>query len=284
MIDILVGIDGSERGERALVWASLYARRVQGGLTLLTVVDPSAARQVGVQAEEAVRSAEKALAARRDELVARCPGMAVEARVVQGKPVDGIVDAAAGHSMIVVGTHHGLSVGEAIGGAKGLRVSVSVSIPTVVVPAGWAPEDEGAGIVVGVGPDQVSENAVTFGVQESLSTGEPLELVSVWGLPPFLEVPAEVMGGGVGPVGVSFQHKLDDRVRLLGDTHPGLCVSGHAVEGSSPAKALIERSRGHRMLVLGTHSRTALGRALFGSTAHAVLLSPSVPTVVVPLP
>jgi nucleotide-binding universal stress UspA family protein len=36
--------------------------------------------------------------------------------------------------------------------------------------------------------------------------------------------------------------------------------------------------------VLGTHSRTVLGRALFGSVTHGVLLELDTPTVVVPQP
>lgn len=36
------------------------------------------------------------------------------------------------------------------------------------------------------------------------------------------------------------------------------------------------------MFVLGTHSRDALGRALFGSVTHGVLLNLSAPTAVVP--
>lgn len=284
MIDILVGIDDSERGDRALAWAARYAQRVQGNLTLVSVVDPGSARQLGLEVDAVDAAAQKSLDARRDRLAAQFPGVGVTTHVVQGKVIDELVDASAGHNMVVLGTHHVAGVSEAVGGAKALRVSVSVNIPTVIVPADWAPEKEGTGIVVGVGPDQVSENAVMFGVQEALRLDESLELVSAWGLPPLLTLPAEAMGGGISPVGAQFQRKLEERARLLRGSHPALHVTGLAVEGSSPAKTLTDHARGHRMLVLGTHSRTVLGRALFGSTVHAVLLNPSVPTVVVPLP
>ena len=94
--------------------------------------------------------------------------------------------------------------------------------------------------------------------------------------------PAEVLGGGLAPVGEQFQRDLDRRVATLAEANPGLSVAGHAVEGSSPASTLVKYSAGHRLLVLGTHSRSALGRTLFGSVTHGVLLDLKVPTVVVP--
>ncbi len=36
------------------------------------------------------------------------------------------------------------------------------------------------------------------------------------------------------------------------------------------------------MLVMGTNSRNALGRTLFGSVTHSVLLNLKVPTIIVP--
>ena len=45
---ILVGIDGTERGERALEWAARYGAREGAALTLIAVVDPAAARAYGI--------------------------------------------------------------------------------------------------------------------------------------------------------------------------------------------------------------------------------------------
>lgn len=43
--------------------------------------------------------------------------------------------------------------------------------------------NEGTGIVVAVGLDTVSDNAVNFGVEEAKRTKQPLKLVTAWGLP-----------------------------------------------------------------------------------------------------
>lgn len=282
MAKILVGIDGSVRGERALEWAARRAQRTADELTLISVVDVSAASEAGATPQMVRSATEDALKAALERLAKSCPNVSATSVIVEGEIVESLVDAAARHDMVVLGSHHGATIGEAIGGAKGLRVSVSISAPTVVVPSDWDPDAQGEGVVVGVGPDKVSERAIDFGVQEALATGQELDLVSAWGLPPVLTRPAEVLGGGLGPVGEQFQRDLDRRVAQLREQHSELMVSGHAAEGPSPAQVLVRYSMAHRMLVMGTHSRTALGRALFGSVTHGALLNLNVPTVVVP--
>ena len=167
-------------------------------------------------------------------------------------------------------------------GAKGLRVSVLADVPTVVVPCDWDSDAGAQGIVVGVGPDDSSSGAVAFGVREALKTGEPLELVSAWGLPAFLSKPAEAMGGGLGPVGDQFQARLDAIVAAVSQEHPGLSIVGKAVEGPSPSRTLVDYAARARLLVLGTHARSTIGRTVFGSVTHSVLLNLRVPTVIVP--
>ena len=48
MKNILVGIDGSERSQRALEWAAALADREKGAtLTLLAIIDPGSVRLAG---------------------------------------------------------------------------------------------------------------------------------------------------------------------------------------------------------------------------------------------
>ncbi|KAB1644399.1 universal stress protein [Pseudoclavibacter sp. CFCC 14310] len=285
MTTILVGIDGTVRGERALAWALAQANFVTDPqLHLLTVVDPHALRGTGVSETDATQAAENLIASVQRTAAESNPDLGITASVTRGGIVDALVDAADQSDLIVLGSHHGASFGEAVGGAKGLRVSVSTNVPTAVIPSDWTPsaaDHAESGIVVGVGPDNVSEKAVEFGVTQALATDQPLELVSVWGLPPVISRPAEAMGGGLAPVGRQFQEQLDARALQLRTKNEDLDVTGRSVEGA-PASQLTAAAAGRRMLVLGTHSRTVLGRALFGSVSHGVLLDLRVPTVVVP--
>lgn len=281
-MNIVVGIDGTERGMRAFEWAARRARSCDAALTLVSALDAAYLRSVGVDEEAAARKAQEAL----DDIASQARdafGIAqVETRVTQGKAVDALVDAAEEADLVVMGSHHGATVGETVSGAKALRVSVQISVPTAVVPADWRAEDDRGPVLVGVAPDQSSEKAVEFGVAEAKACACDLKMVSAWGLPPIISKPAEAMGGGLGPVGVEFQRNLDARVAALRAQDPELQVSALSVEGPSPSRVLLDQSVGCRMLVLGTHSRNAMGRALFGSVTHSVLLNMAVPVVVVP--
>lgn len=282
MTSILVGIDGSVRGERALQWAAKRANRIGASITLLAIIEPSVERQMGLDEKTMDDAANNTLTAAVDTAHETYPELKIDTKIARGEIVSALVDEAEGHDLIVLGSHHGATIGETVGGAKGLRVSVSTTTPTVVVPVDYDPNSEGNGIMVGVGPDEVSVNAIKFAAAQANEFNKPLKLVSAWGLPPILSRSAEFMGGGLGPVGERFQRTLDEAVRQLKEMYPDLEVTGEAMEGSSPSRVILEECQDKDLLVLGTHSRNALGRALFGSITHSVLLNLKVPTVIVP--
>lgn len=275
---ILVGIDGSERGLTALEWAAQRAEREGEQLTLIAVVDPDEASAAGADMLTAFSLAQRVLGEAHEVVRGRHPGVQVDSTVAQGKIVDRLVDAADKHDLVVLGTHHGAGNDITLGAARGLRISVSTHTPTVVVPSDWDAQAKGSGVVVAVGTDDSSDSALEFAAREAQRRDLPLTLVSVWAVSAMMRGHAGAEGAG----GARRQAALDERVRHLEEEYPALQVSGRAVEGSSPAHVLLGCSKGSDLLVLGTHSRGALGRAMFGSVTHAVLLNPNVPTVVVP--
>lgn len=139
---ILVGIDGSERGKKALKWAARLANREGAHLTLLAVIDPASNELVGSDHRVLREAVENVLGEAQDFVRGDYPELAMDASYVSGDIVEALVGAAESHDMIVMGSHHGASVAERVWGAKGLRVSVSASVPTVVVPADWDPYNE----------------------------------------------------------------------------------------------------------------------------------------------
>ena len=76
--------------------------------------------------------------------------------------------------------------------------------------------------------------------------------------------------------------EVDEFVARITTANPALDVTGRSIEGPSPTRVLLDASKDAQLLVLGTHSRAALGRALFGSVTHSMLLNLATPTVVVP--
>lgn len=279
---ILVGIDGSERGEHALEWAARLAKRNGARLALLAVVSPEIERAAGFNKELLQNAIETALGEAKAAVESGYPELEVTTSSSEGDIVEALVAASEEHDLVVMGTHHSATLGERVWGAKGLRVSVSTTVPTAVIPVDWEASHEGRGVVVGVGPDDVSDAAVEVGARVALATGQPLELVSAWGVPAILTKPAKIMGGGLEPVGRDFQRNLDARVERLRVENPTLDVQGNAIEGPSPTQVLLDQAKDASLLVLGTHARSAAGRALFGSVTYGALAHQSIPTIVVP--
>ncbi len=282
MKKILVGVDGSVRGTRALHWAARRANCSGATLVLLSVADPKLAKEAGIPFEDLQSAVEGILYQGRDFVEVRYPGLRTEMRVAEGEVVENIVDASAGCDLIVLGSHHGASVGDTIGAAKPLRVAVSAAVPTAIIPADWAQDYDGIGVVVGIDPDGSTKEALDFAVEEAIDSRQPLRLITGWGLPAWISKPAEALGGGLGPVGEQYQARLDALAEEIASRHDGIDVRGHAVEGPSPTRVLQGYAKSRGVLVLGTRSRAALGRALFGSVTHSTLLNLTIPTIIVP--
>lgn len=281
MSSILVGIDGSARGDKALEWAGRLAERRGCSLALIAVVSPEVERVAAT--EEMVKVAvSNALGAAERYVAEHHPMLEVSSSSATGDIVEALVSASEDHDMVVMGSHHTSTLGEKVWGAKGLRVSVSTSVPTAIVPADWSVEREGQGIVVGIGPDDVSTAAADMGVRLAVATGQPVRLVSAWGVPALLAKPAKAMGGGLAPVGDDFQRDLDCRVAEYRAANPGLDIVGEAIEGPSPTQVLLDEAQGESLLILGTHARSMVGRALFGSVTYGCVARLTVPTIVVP--
>lgn len=282
MKSILVGIDGSERSQCALEWAAGLAKRDGAQLTLMAVIDPVSDQLVGSDEKILKTAVDNVLGQAQKQVEQEYPEVNTVVTVGRGDIVESLIAASEEHDIIVLGSHHNVSVGEKIFGAKGLRVASATSVATAIIPSDYTSDRDAKGIVVGVGPDDYSNKAVVMGVSMALAFDEPLELVSAWGIPTLISRSAEVMGGGLEPVGEMFQRKLDTFVAQIKEKHPNLEVTGCAVEGSAPTQVIMEHSKNKRMLLLGTHDRSRVSRALFGSVTYGVLSRLEIPTIVVP--
>lgn len=282
MKNILVGIDGSDRSQCALDWATALANKTEGAqITLLAVIDPGSARLAGSDEKILQTAVDNVLGSAQERIAENNPALTVHTTVGRGDIVEALIAASEDHDIVVLGSHHNKTVGERVFGAKGLRVATGSKTATAVIPSDYAPDHSGRGIMVGVGPDDTSNDAVVTGVNMALAFNEPLELVSAWGVPTLLARSAEVMGGGLQPVGEMFQRKLDTLIAQIKEKYPELEVTGRSVEGSSPTQVIMECAKDKRMLLLGTHARSRVSRALFGSVTFGVLSRLEIPTIIV---
>ncbi len=142
--------------------------------------------------------------------------------------------------------------------------------------------DETSEIVVGLGDGLAAAAALRWGARHSQLTGFPLRIVHAWELP----------GGQVPANGAQFVEAAtaDARAwatsrvrRTLADMPMEIMWTLDIVQGS-PGPALVARSRGGKLLVLGTGEHGGIHRVLAGSVSRYCLSHADGPVVVVPPP
>jgi nucleotide-binding universal stress UspA family protein len=144
---ILVGIDGSSRGDDALAFATALARALRTGLLLVHAYGPAGGREQAqaILAERRERDADVPV----DVLAYADP---VPARALRR------VAAAHRAAVIVVGPSHRAGFGLVLPGGTGQQLLAEAARPVAVVPRGWRPAEDARLHHVGVGYDGTAES------------------------------------------------------------------------------------------------------------------------------
>jgi nucleotide-binding universal stress UspA family protein len=140
-------------------------------------------------------------------------------------------------------------------------------------------------IVVGVDDSPTSAAALRWAAEQSRVTGARLRVVHAWQMNAF---GAAAVVAGAARFGEAAS--ADARARAtrwvldaLGGSAAEVPWQLDIVEGS-PGPALVGRSSGTRLLVLGTREHTGPRRAVPGSVSHYCLSHAEAPVVAVPAP
>lgn len=146
--------------------------------------------------------------------------------------------------------------------------------PARAYAAPAAAEPSATRTVVAVAADPVTgaEAALGWAVQEVLRRDGDLLLVGV--SDPDVDLPPDL-------VRRQEQDRLEELAAQVRATHPQVRVGVELLSGAV-GPALVDRARGCALLVLGTHGRGALSRALAGSVSTYCTAHATCPTVVVP--
>lgn len=143
---------------------------------------------------------------------------------------------------------------------------------------------EGKWIVVGVDGSRQAEAAIDWAVEESRVHGDDVILVHAW------QTPGVALTGYAGATLPVFG---SDDIRKLAEEVLATCTAGlrrrapdvrlasRLVEGH-PAAALVEASKGARLLVVGTRGLGGFKGMLMGSVSTACAHHAPCPVVVVP--
>lgn len=177
--------------------------------------------------------------------------------VVEGRPVDALLEAARGSSMLVVG--HRRRPGEAVWGFGSVALGVLRHAHTAVTVVRSAPDD--GPVVVGIDGSSSAVRALRHALADAAARG--VRTVVVVAGTPVVPDWAYAQIAGAGPV-------------------PGP-VDVLAVDGSSAWRALLDVAARHRaaLLVVGHRGRGRTASMMLGSVGQALVARAPMPVTVV---
>jgi universal stress protein E len=281
---ILAATDFSTRSQRALRRAGLLARDSDAYLTLMHVVDDDQPPDlVALERREAERILGEQIGA-----MAELRGLHPRALVVAGDPFDGILRAAesTGADLIVMGAHRKQLLRDILIGTTIERVIRTGPSPVLMVNREVDQPYRTA--LAAVHLSEPSVNAIRTGKALGLPGGAPLALVHAF-LP--------LAKGQMFYAGLSQDtidgYVADERLRATKELTAFLKANGiddrgrslHIEEGA-PSEVISKtvEQLNPNVLIIGTHGRTGIAKALLGSVTEEALRSLDVDILAVPLP
>lgn len=278
---IVVGIDGSEPADRAVVWAARTAAGRDWALRIVTSVDVPAQLSGDRSAEfRAVASSRLAAA----EVLARetveDPSFEIEVDAVDGKVVDVLLAESVGAAMVVLGAS---GLGESDSGLLGsasMGLCAHASAPVVVVrgraidgrPPALGP------VVVGVDGSDINQAAVAVAFGEASFRGAPLIAVHVWS-----DVSLKQISGvplGWDDIAASEEAVLAESLAGFQERYPDVEVR-RIVAQDRPVRVLGQLSEQASLVVVGHRGRGGFTGMLLGSTSYALIHTADCPVLVV---
>ena len=290
---VVVGVDGSPGARLALAAGLRTAAARPARLDVVAAFPPPVVWTRGAPVEVPEVDAMRTDTARRaaalvDDVrqeLAGVPGVAeveVALTVTDGPPVQALRDAADGAELLVVGSRGRGPMRSAVLGSVALHCISTAPCPVLVVhpaPAEASPEPR---VVVGVDGSTGSRAALLAAADEAARTGAALDVVAVYSAAEYWTDLSTVVLPTWDQVRDEVRHETVSLVEeeLAGLAGPAPAVRLHIVDGAA-ADVLVARSRGARLLVVGSHGRGALRGLLLGSVALHCAMHAQAPVLVV---
>jgi nucleotide-binding universal stress UspA family protein len=279
---ILVPLDGSSFGEAALGPAAALARKSGGELRLLNVHDQGWNPKRRVFAAEYRRWREEYLHAVGRGLFQ----VELSTAVREGRAEQQILEEAEAWAadVVVMSTHGRGGVTRLWLGSVADQCLRAATVPLLLVRARPSGESNGGAlysrrrIVVPLDGSELAERALRPAISLSDTLGAPLSIVRV--------VSHRQIGG------LDSRDRMDlarasadarDYLKTVSSelTSQGLAVDTNILIDNNPAQAIIEHAGGD-LVVMSTHSRPPLERAVLGSVTDKVVRGSQGPVVVIP--
>jgi nucleotide-binding universal stress UspA family protein len=292
---VAIDLDDAEgAAETTAARARSLLERLYATVDLLYVAPPLPTRvraewrndEVKALLEHAVTRLDAELDARLSALLATWPSeRRGTVEVVRAtRPAQEIVDRAVGRDLVVVGTHRRQGWQRAWLGSVAELVVRSSPIPVLVVPGDVPPGKDRILAAVDV-RDDASAQIVAAAGEIATRLGTAVDLLQIIIPPPYDEFRAPTGSTRVGGMELGVQERADaeralDRLRVaLPPDQRGAVV----VEWGDPSRSVADLAPSHLLVVVGTHGRHGLERALLGSVAEWIVRRCEAPVLVVPL-
>ena len=290
-LPLVVGVDGSEPGMRAVDWATDEA--ALRGLPLRLVYASLWERYEGAALAEGLgRSAEQIMADRVVEAAARRArrrdaAVRVTTEVVPDDAVSALLREGLNATALVLGSRGRSGVAERLLGSVSLTVAARAHCPVIVL-RGSHDNRGGAGryrrVVLGVGDPSHGPAPTRFAFREASERGVPLEAVRAWRCPAHESTDHPLMTGD--PARVYEQQAveiLDKALSGAAADHPAVDVHRRTVEGTA-RNVLLDASTEADLLVVGVRRQDSHGHIgmQLGRVAHTALHHAACPVAVVP--
>lgn len=295
-VNVMVPLDGSTFSDHALSLARGIARRAGSTLHLVLVHTP-----LSVRAPESVpfkllsdwerdtRERERLHLERRAEELAG-EGLEVRTVLLEGDACEELVGAAESLDLVVMASHGRGGLERAWLGSVADHLIRHVHPPVLVVrppeaPGGSIPDPVGRirHVMAATSGSAASDAAVAHAVSLARLCDARLTLLAVVHMPGGLGSPyiphTAILDAEMAETRQAEAHRY---LRELAARYPGVPIAArvwksyHTARGILDAVAHLEPD----LVVVGTHRRTALGRALLGSVADKVVRASPVPVLV----
>lgn len=281
---IAVGVDGTEDGLRAVEYAASSARAEGRGVRLLHAFHVSAGLNpmLSLYGIESLREVgEKALVAAERRVGDVAPDVPVEHLLVAASPAPALVETSKTASMVVVGRSaiHGLS--RLLSRSKSTAVAARAKCPVVSVPETWSPTEGGYRIVVGVDGSTAGRDSLAYAFELASARRSALMAVRAWEVPSRWYTDIPDLGGEAAEWLERVQLALAEDLAGWSEDFPDVPVSRVFERASSPAEALVRRSEGASLLVVGACGLGGVPGLDLGWTARSILAHASCPVLVV---
>jgi len=281
---VVVAIDGTDDGARALRYAVDEARRTGRGLRLVHVAAQTApmAPMLPAYADRTLREIARSVLADAERHARDLTDdmVEVEAFLGHGPRVPAILDRCTDAFRVVVG-QRAAAAKRFFTGSTTTGVAAHAPCPVVCVPAAWTPTGEHGPVVAGVDGSTASGAVLAVAAEEASTRRARLTVLHAWR-------PEGQYDAAIG------SRVLADRWRTeadrglaelaggLADEHPDLQVD-RVLAYELPRTALVDASGGAQLIVVGRTGASRPFGVLLGSVARTLIRAAECPVLVVPV-